>query len=132
MSDPAPEDEGYTEWREALGTDDQYYVECDNGHGSLPPRRVCPQCGSRELTEEPLPATGTVETFTVVHIGPPRFAEDVPYVTAVASFGPVRVTGVLRGMDPEAVETGATVSPTVEETETGGDPLVVFRPADEA
>jgi hypothetical protein len=123
------DDEGFTEWRDALGTDERFYLECANGHGSLPPRRVCPHCGSRDLTEEPLPETGSVETFTVVHIAPPQFVDDVPYVTAIASFGAVQVSGVLRGVDPADVETGLAVTPTVEATETRGDPLVVFRPA---
>jgi hypothetical protein len=124
------DDEGFTEWRDALDTDEPYYLECENGHGSLPPRRVCPRCGSRDLSEQSLPETGSVETFTAVHIAPPQFVDDVPYVTAIASFGPVQITGVLRGVDHEDVESGLAVTPTVETTETKYEPLVVLRPAD--
>lgn len=121
-------DEGFTEWRDALGTDEQFYLECENGHGLLPPRRTCPHCGTLELDEKPLPETGTVSTHTLVHVAPPQFAADVPYVTAVASFGPVSLTGVVRGVDRDAVEAGMTVGVTVESTVTEDEPLVVFRP----
>lgn len=122
-------DTGYDEWLDALGTDDAYYIACEEGHGSLPPRRVCPHCATEELTEEPLPETGTVETFTVMHVAAPTFADDVPYVTAVVAFGPVRLTGVLVDVDPESVSVGDSVTADVSTTETTGDDVVVFRPA---
>jgi uncharacterized OB-fold protein len=92
---------------------------------------VCPECGSATLSEEPLAETGTVETHSVVHVAGPRFADDTPYVSAVADFGPVRLTGVLRGVDPaaDAVAVGDRVAAGVEERDTDGEPLVVFRPA---
>jgi len=61
---------------------------------------VCPECGSATLSEEALAETGTVETYSVVHVAGPQFADDTPYVNAIADFGPVRLTGVLRGLIP--------------------------------
>jgi uncharacterized OB-fold protein len=119
-------DAGYDDWLDALADGDGYYLECPEGHGSLPPRRVCPECGATDLAEEPLPATGEIEAATVVHVAAPRFADDVPYATAVADFGPVRLTGVVR--DHERAEAGATVEAAVGETTTGGEPLVLLRP----
>lgn len=121
-------DAGYDDLLEAVAAGEAYYLACPNGHGMLPPRRTCPDCGALELTEEPLPESGTVETFTVVHVAAPRFADDTPYVTAIADFGPVRVTGVVRGDDPSAVEAGTTVELDVGETATRGDPVLVLRP----
>lgn len=145
-------DEGYDEWIDALAEGAGYALVCPDGHGSLPPRRVCPECGSSSLSEEALPERGEIETYTVVHVPSPRFADDAPYVTAVARFGPVRLTGVVRGVDPvddgdadtgdgdtedanadavdDAVAVGAAVEVTVGERETDGGRIVVFRPVE--
>jgi len=130
MSAPASNG-AYDEWLDALGDGEGYALVCPEGHGSLPPRRVCPECGSATLSEERLAGTGTVETYSVVHVAGPQFADDTPYVTAVAHFGPVRITGVLRGVEPgsDAVAVGDRVAVGVEERATDGAPLVAFRPA---
>ena len=122
---------GYDEWLDALADGEGYALVCPEGHGSLPPRRVCPECGSTALAEEPIAERGTVETYGVVHVAGPRFADDAPYVNAVADFGPVRLTGVLRGVEPttNAVAVGDRVVAGVEERVTDEEPLVVFRPA---
>ncbi|GAB3698227.1 Zn-ribbon domain-containing OB-fold protein [Halorubrum pallidum] len=124
---------GYDEWVDALADGEGYALVCPNGHGSLPPRRVCPECGSTELSREPFDSTGTVETHSVVHVPSPRFADDAPYVTAIVDLGPARVTGVVRGIDPDptAIDTGDEVEASVGTRETDGERLVVFRPADE-
>ncbi|PSQ16855.1 nucleic acid-binding protein [Halobacteriales archaeon QS_8_69_26] len=119
---------GYDEFVAAVAEGEAYYLECANGHGELPPRRVCPECGSTEFTEEPLPAAGEVRTYTVTHVAAPSFADDAPYVTAIADFGPVRITAQLRGIDPDDVETGMSVGLGVETTETTGADLLVVRP----
>ena len=127
MSDEV-RDAGYDDFFDALDDGEGYYVECENGHGSLPPRSICPECGSREFTEEPLPDAGEIDTFTVTRVAMPDFEADEPYVTAVADFGPIRLTGQVRGVDHDDVETGMVVEPVAEETETTGDRLLVFRP----
>jgi uncharacterized OB-fold protein len=126
MSDPLARDGGYDDLLDAIEAGEGYYLECANGHGSLPPRRVCHVCGSTDLEETPLPETGVVETFTVVHVATPSFTEDAPYATAIADFGGVRVTGQIRGIATEDVETGMTVSPVVAESATTGDRVLVF------
>ena len=104
-------DGGYDDWLDALEEGEGYYLESPDGYGSLPPRRVCPHTGSTDLSTEPLPNVGSLETFTEVHVPTPRFQDDAPYVTAIADFGPVRLTGVLRGVDPNdgTLETGLEV-----------------------
>jgi uncharacterized OB-fold protein len=126
-------DADHDEWLDALAAGEGYALVCPDGHGSLPPRRICPECGSASLSREPLGDTGRVETFSVVHVPSPRFADDAPYVTAVVDLGPVRTTGVLRGVEPagDAIEVGLSVAVGVEERATDGEPLVVFRPADD-
>jgi uncharacterized protein len=120
MSDHA--NTGYDEWLDAVAEGESYYLECENGHGSLPPRRVCPRCGATDLEETPLPETGEIETYTVVHVAAPSFADDVPYTTAIADFGPVRLTGVA----DDDVGVGTKVAAAVGETETAGERLLLF------
>jgi len=127
MSDRA-RDGGYDDWLDAIEAGEPYYVECPEGHGWLPPRRVCPTCQSRELTTASLPDSGEITSFSTVYVATPQFEDDAPYVTTLASFGPVTITGILRGVDPETVELGDVVGISVEERTTTGDRLVVFRP----
>jgi uncharacterized OB-fold protein len=120
--------EGFDEFLDAVGEGDPYYLEGPDGDGWLPPRRVDPATGSTELTEQPLPETGDIVTLTQTHVAGPDFADDAPYVVAIVDFGPVRITGQMRGVDPDDVEIGQTVSIGVDRTETQDDRLVVFEP----
>jgi hypothetical protein len=127
-ADGSPRDAGYDEWLDAVEAGEGHYLHCENGHGSLPPRRLCPHCGTADLMETPLPESGTVEAATAVHVAAPSMADDAPYATAVVDFGPVRLTGMVRGVDPADVAVGDTVEVTVERTETRDERVVVFRP----
>lgn len=127
MSDnEAPGDAGYDEFVAAVDDGEGYYFECPNGHTSLPPRRVCPHCGSTELIDVTLPDTGEIRTYTRTAVATPAFADDAPYTLAIASFGPVEVTAQLRGADEISI--GDEVSLGVDERTTTGDPLLVFDP----
>ena len=123
-----PLDGEYDDWLDQIEAGEGYYVECEEGHGWLPPRRVCPDCGSRELSDESLPASGEIATHTTITVATPQFEDDAPYVTAIAEFGPVSITGLVRGVDPEDVSTGDAVGIEVGERETTGERAVVFRP----
>lgn len=127
MIDAAP-DGKYDAWLDSIEADEGYYLECENGHGWLPPRRICPTCRSRELVEEPLPDSGVVQTHSTITVATPQFEDDAPYVTAIADFGPVSVTGIVRGIDPEDVEIGTVVGIEVGERVTTGERAVIFRP----
>ncbi len=128
MSENAVRDAGFDEWLDAASEGEAYYLECPEGHGSLPPRRVCPDCGSTDLEETPLPESGEIETFTVTHIPTPAFEEDAPYATAIANFGPVRITGQVVGVDVDAVENGLEVELEVTVSETTGERVLGFSP----
>lgn len=121
-------DAGYDDWLDAVADGEAYFLACADGHGWLPPRRVCPACGGA-LDREPLAEPGTVETYTVVHVPTPQLADDAPYVTAIARFGPVRVTGFLRGVDLDEAAVGLEVTLDVGTTRTKGDRALVLRPA---
>ncbi|MDH5020838.1 Zn-ribbon domain-containing OB-fold protein [Halobacterium rubrum] len=126
MSDDV-RDAGYDGFLDALADGDGFYLECSEGHGSLPPRHVCPHCGSDNLTETPLPETGTVDSCSTVHVATPAFVDDAPYVVAVVDFGPVRLTGQVRA-DPDSVAIGDEVAAGVGETATTSERLVTFEP----
>ncbi|QLK25724.1 Zn-ribbon domain-containing OB-fold protein [Natrinema zhouii] len=121
-------DAGFDEWLEAAADGDAYCLECANGHGSLPPRRVCPDCGSTDLAETELPDTGKIQTFTVTHVPTPAFEEDAPYANAIVDFGAVRITGQVVGIDPGDVETGMTVELEITVSETTGERVIALRP----
>lgn len=132
MSDPESgaervRDEGYDDLLDAIAEGEGFYLECSEGHGWLPPRRVCPECGATDLEEVGLPEVGVVETCTTVHVAGPAFVDDAPYVTAVADFGNVRLTGVVRGVDAEDVAVGMEVTAEVGETETAGERVLILQ-----
>lgn len=126
MSD-AVRDAGFDDWFDALERGEPYYLECPKGHGSLPPRGVCPDCGATELTETALSPVGEVETFTVTTVATPAFADETPYAVVIADFGAVRLTGQLREGDVDDLETGMAVTPDVGRSATTGDRVLVFR-----
>lgn len=127
-ADETPRDAGYDDWLDGIEAGEGIYLSCEQDHGSLPPRRACPHCGAPDLAETPLPESGEVESVTVVHVAAPSHTDDVPYATAIADFGPVRLTGMVRGADPADVEVGMVVEPTVECTVTREERMLVLRP----
>lgn len=125
---------GYDAWLDALAAGEGFALVCPDGHGSLPPRRVCPVCGATDRSRKPLAVTGTVETHSVVHVPAPDFAADAPYATVIVDLGPTRVTGVYRDPDDpaSAPRVGERVAVDVAERATDGERLVVFYPVDDA
>ncbi|MDZ7850979.1 MAG: OB-fold domain-containing protein [Halodesulfurarchaeum sp.] len=128
MSDEPVRDAGYDDFLDSVAEGSPYYLECAEGHGSLPPRQVCPECGNGELQRTDLPEAGTIVAHNVVHVPTPRFADDTPYATAIVDFGPVSVTGQVRVGDPHEVENGQDVGLDIDVTETDADRLLVFDP----
>ena len=118
----------YDEFLDALASGDGRYLESPEGHGWLPPRRVCPESGSTDLSPAALPEEGEIVALTQVHVPAPDFADDAPYCTAIVDFGPVRVTGVLQGVEYETVAIGDTVTAGVGRSETTDERIVVFEP----
>ena len=119
-------DAGFDDFLDAVEDGEPYYLESPSGNGWLPPREFDPETGERELEEKDLPGTGEVLTSTVTNVAGPSFTDDTPYVVAVAQFGPVRITGQIRG--DEEIEIGQEVTISVGES-ARGERVLVFEPA---
>ena len=112
-------------------------AECTSCHHlMLPPRLVCPNCGSTKTKWRQLSGKGTLRSFTVIHVAPTTHAQEAPYIVAVVQLeeGP-SITARLVGVDPlkpEELHVGTPLTadfqevpgPTPEET----IPLLLFRP----
>lgn len=117
-------DRGYDEFLDAVAAGEPYYLASPDGGGWLPPRSVDPETGARDLSKAPLPEPGELLTSTVTHVAPPGFVDDAPYEVAIAAFGPVRLTGQLRG----ELTVGDAVTVGVERTTTTDERVLVFHP----
>lgn len=126
--DETPRDGAYDDLLDAMEDGEGYYLASSEGRGWLPPQAVDPSSGETDLTEKPLPEEGAVETYTVINVATPDFADDAPFALAIVDMGPVKLTGQIRGVDPTDVEIGMTVEPTVVRAETTGERFVGFEP----
>lgn len=121
------ENAGYDAALAAIADGQPYVLACPNGHQSLPPREVCPDCGASTLERTSLSTTGEVLTYNVTHVPTPEFEADAPFVLGIASFDAIRLTGRVQA-PAEAVSVGMAVELAVEPTETTGQQTIVFRP----
>ena len=69
---------------------------------TVPPRKVCAECGSEDMEIVPLSGKGEIQTFTTVFVPPEGF--EAPYVVAMAKLdeGPW-VMGDVEGVDANNV-----------------------------
>jgi len=89
----------------------------------VPPRPVCPSCYGTDMEWVELKGEGTVESFTVIHVAPPQFADEVPYVVALVKLDEgVKLPGRLTGVRPEEVKVGMRVRIEFEEPRGEGWP----------
>jgi uncharacterized OB-fold protein len=123
-------DNGYDDFLDAVEAGEPYYLESPSGNGWLPPRVCDPETGEQELVETELPETGELLTQTTTYVSGPDFADDAPYVVAIASFGPVNITGQMRDVEPDDVEIGQEVTLDIERTQTTDDRVHVFYPVE--
>ena len=83
----------------------RYRLEANKCSGcskvNFPPRLICPDCKSREFEEYSLPREGKVVTWTVIHVAPPQFSLETPYVIAIVELtDSVRLTCQVVDCDP--------------------------------
>ncbi|MFF1732163.1 Zn-ribbon domain-containing OB-fold protein [Streptomyces sp. NPDC058247] len=94
------------------------------------PRAMCPSCWSEDVTPVEAEGTGTVYTYSTVHMNDlPPFKDRLPYVAALVELteGPRLMTNIV-GCAPEDVAIGMRVTARFEEIDTGVH-AVYFGPA---
>jgi uncharacterized OB-fold protein len=84
------------------------------------------------LSTPSLPDSGEISTYTRITVATPQFEDDAPFVTAIVDFGPVRLTGQVRGVDPDEGDVGLVVGATTGRRATTDDRLVESFSADVA
>ncbi len=82
------------------------------GCGSVwfPPRLVCRDCGKRDFEPVKLSDRGTVQTYTVIHVGPTDFRDEVPYAIGIVELeGGVMMQCQIVDCDADELEVGMPV-----------------------
>lgn len=95
-----------------------------------PPRYVCLACYHEGLEAVELSRRGTVYTFTVGRMAPPKALVQAPYVIAQVQLPEgVIVPTVLTDVDPEAVRIGMPVDLVVEKAtvDAEGNEVMAFK-----
>ena len=49
----------------------------------FPARLVCPECKGRKFEPVTLSREGTLETYTIIHVAPSQFVDQVPYAVGI-------------------------------------------------
>lgn len=84
-------DLGHDGWSRALRDGIMLGIRCDDcGRAFGTPKRACPSCGSRALSVEELPRSGTVHSETTIGV-PPEGFEERGYTVAVVALEDARV-----------------------------------------
>jgi uncharacterized OB-fold protein len=82
------------------------------GCGSVwfPPRLICPECGKREFEPVTLSDRGTVQTYTVINVGPTDFRDEVPYAIGIVELeGGVMMQCQIADCEADELEIGMPV-----------------------
>lgn len=83
-------------------------TKCGKVH--IPPRLICDGCKDRNFEDVTLPKEGKVLTWTVIHVPPPSFDLEAPYVIAIVELaGGVRLTCQVVDCDPDELSIDAPV-----------------------
>ena len=80
-------------------------MEC--GKIMLPPRPVCDKCFSDKLQWKELTPKGRLETYTVIHVAPPKFQPLTPYTVGIVRLEEgIRLPGMIKGVELENLHVG--------------------------
>ena len=98
------------------------------------PRALCPHCGGRELSWQPVSGRGRLHSFCIPHRHPsPAFQPDLPYVVALVELDEgVRLMTRLVGVEPDPGKLMGLIDRAVEvvyEAVSEEITLPMFRPA---
>ncbi len=84
---------------------------------TVPPRSLCPHCGSNHMNWTELPSKGKLVTYTVIHVSPAQFQELSPYAVGIVEFREgVRLPGMIRNVKLENLKIGMELQTDFEAT----------------
>lgn len=101
-------------WREIPQRYNLVGTKCENCNTVYFPQiDICPRCrrsGFGKLEPKKLRGTGEVVSYTIVHVAPEGFEEQVPYIIAIIELdeGP-RLTAQIVDCEPEDIDIGTKV-----------------------
>ena len=79
-------------------------------HISFPARLICPECGNREFENINLKRTGKLLTYTVIHVAPSQFTDQVPYAVGILELDDgVRLMAQIADCPLNELKTGMTL-----------------------
>jgi len=104
------------------------------GQTLLPPRPVCTNCYSKDLSWVELKGRGKLLTYTVIHVAPKQFEALAPYPVGIVKLeGGPQLLGMIRGIEPDKIKIGMTLTvdfekPSSIQTQWPPWPRYYFRP----
>jgi uncharacterized OB-fold protein len=108
---------------EGVSNEELKGCSCSCGKKMLPPRMICPDCGSTELVNTKYNGTGVVKTKTTIHVPLPRFQKMCPYGVGIIDLDEgVSISGMLL----DNPEIGQKVEAVY--LEDGENKLLAFKP----
>jgi uncharacterized OB-fold protein len=93
----------FNTFRDALKEGKLLGLKCNQcGAYTIPPKKVCSECGSEYMEVVSLSGKGEIQTFTVIYVPPEGF--EAPFVVAMVKLveGPW-VMGNVEGLNPDTV-----------------------------
>ena len=77
----------------------------------LPPRPVCNNCYSKDLSWVELKGRGKLLTYTVIYVAPKQFETLTPYPVGIVKLdeGP-QLLGMIRGVEPDRLKAGMSLT----------------------
>jgi hypothetical protein len=119
----------YEEFADAVAAGEGEYLACEScGETALPPRELCPACGSASLARRTFSDRGTVLSFTEISVTIPKFHGETPYTVLLVEMDEgIALSGQLREASAGDVAIGDEVEVGVE-TREGGPDVFTFRP----
>jgi len=80
------------------------------GFIGFPKRLICPECQSREFETIRLSREGKLLTYTIIHVGPTKFNDQVPYAVGIIELKEgLRLLSQIADCDLEKIKTGMPV-----------------------
>jgi len=73
----------------------------------VPPRPICPECLSDNLSWVQLENRGKLLTYTIIHVAPEKFQSIAPYAFGIIELRDgVRLPGIIQGVKHEDIRVG--------------------------